>query len=134
MVKAKLSMQKAWLDALEWDEGLPSEQREQWKTWFSELPLLEEIKIPRCLKDTSKKESSITLHTFSDAAVYSGHKFDDGSVTTRLIASKTRLAPFKTVSFPTLELMGAVIGLRLANQVCSALGSLQAMSHTGWTT
>ena len=94
VVKAKLFMQQAWVDALEWDEVLPSEQREQWRTWFGELPLLEEIKIPRCLKDTSREESSITLHT-SDAsekayaaAVYSRHKFEDGSVTTRLIASK----------------------------------------------
>ena len=128
VVKAKVFMQQAWVDALEWDEVLPSEQREQWKTWFGELPLLEEIKIPRCLKDTSREESSITLHTFSDAsekayaaAVYSRHKFEDGSITTRLIASKTRLAPLKTVSIPRLELMGALIGLRLANQVCSAL-------------
>ena len=128
MVKAKVFMQQAWVDALEWDEVLPSEQREQWKTWFGELPLLEEIKIPRCLKDTSREASSITLHTFSDAsekayaaAVYNRHKFEDGSITTRLIASKTRLAPLKTVSIPRLELMGALIGLRLANQVCSAL-------------
>jgi len=138
VVKAKLFMQQAWVDALEWDEVLPSEQREQWKTWFGELPLLEEIKIPRCLKDTSMKESSITLHTFSDAsekayaaAVYSRHKFEDGSVTTRLIASKTRLAPLKTVSIPRLELMGALIGLRLANQVCSAL-DIPSSNVTYW--
>ena len=102
-------MQQAWVDALEWDEVVPSEQREQWKTWFSELPLLEEIKIPHCLKDTSREESSITLHTFSDTsekvyatAIYSRHKFEDGSVTTRLNASKTHLALLKSVSIPTI--------------------------------
>ena len=68
VVKAKLFMQQAWVDALEWDEVLPSEQREQWETWFGELPLLEEINIPRCLKDTSKEESSISQHTFCDAS------------------------------------------------------------------
>ena len=121
-------MQQAWVDALEWDEVVPSEQREQWKTWFSELPLLEEIKIPHCLKDTSREESFISLHTFSDTsekvyatAVYSRHKFEDGSVTTRLITSKTCLALLKSVSIPRLELMGALIGLQLANQVCSIL-------------
>ena len=130
VVKAKLFMQQAWVDALEWDEVLPSEQREQWKTWFSDLHLLEEIKIPRCLKDTSMKESSITLHTFSDAsekahaaAVYSRHKFEDGSVTTRLIAFMTRLAPLKTV--------GALIGLRLASQVCSTL-DISSSNVTYW--
>ena len=87
------------------------------------FPLLEEIKIPRCLKDTSTKESSITLHTFSDASekAYARHEYEDGNVTTRLIASKTRSAPLKTVGIPRVKLMGALIGLRLANQDCSAL-------------
>lgn len=90
VVRAKMFLQQAWLDALAWDEVLPSEQKE-------ELPLPEKIKIPWCLKDTSTKEASITQHTFSDAseraytaAVYSRHEYQDGSITTQLITSKTR--------------------------------------------
>ena len=138
VVKAKIFVQQAWLEALQWDDPLPSKQKEEWKNWFSDLSLLEEIKIPRCLKDTSAKESSITLHTFSDAsekayaaAVYTRHEYEDGNVTTRLIASKTRLSPLKTVSIPRLELMGALIGLRLANQVCSAL-KIPSSNVTYW--
>ena len=138
MVRAKMFMQQAWLDALAWDEVLPSEQKEEWRSWFAELPLLEEIKIPRCLKDTSTQEVSIALHTFSDAseraytaAVYSRHEYQDGSITTRLIASKTRLAPLKTLSIPRLELLGALIGLRLANQVCS-VHAIPSNSVTYW--
>ena len=54
MVRAKMFMQQAWLDALAWDEVLPSEQKEEWRSWFTELPLLEEIKIPWRLKDRYK--------------------------------------------------------------------------------
>ena len=36
---------------------------------------------------------------------------------THLIASKTRLSPLKALSIPRVELMGAVIGLRLSRQV-----------------
>lgn len=131
-------MQQAWLEALQWEDPLRSKQKEEWKSWFSDLSLLEEIKIPWCLKDTSTKESSITLHTFSDASkkayaatVYTRHEYEDGSATTRLIASKTRLALLKTVSIPRLELMGALIGLRLANQVCSAL-KIPSSNVTYW--
>ena len=109
--------------------------------WFGELPLVEEIKIPRCLKDASTKESFITVHTFSDAsekayaaAVDSRHEYglyDDGNVNTRLIASETRLAPLKTVSIPRLELMSALICLRLANEVCLAL-EIPSRNVTYW--
>ena len=76
-------------------------------------------------------ETTLTLHTFTDAsekayaaAVYSRHESLDGRVTVRLVASKTRLSPLKAVSIPRLELMGAIIGLRLARQVCPVMNVL----------
>ena len=55
------------------------------------------------------------------AAVYIRHEYSDGSITARLIGLKTRLSPLKAMSIPQLELMGAVIGLRLTTQISSAL-------------
>ena len=55
------------------------------------------------------------------AAVYTRHEYEDQSVTTQLIASKTRLSPLKAISIPRLELMGALIGVRLTKQVSTAL-------------
>ena len=89
--------------------------------------LLQEIKIPRCLKN-SNLVTSVTLHSFSDASekayaavVYARHEYEDKSITTQLIASKTRLSPLKAISIPRLELMGALIGVRLTKQVSTAL-------------
>ena len=72
--------------------------------------------------------TSVSIHTFTDAsekaysaAVYARYDYRDESVSTQLIAAKTRLAPLKAISIPRLELMGALIGLRLTKQVCSAL-------------
>ena len=122
-------MQQTWLQALEWDEVLPPKQKGQWKSWFSELPLREETKLPHCLKDGSKRQvTSVSLHTFTDAsekaysaAVYSRQEYKDGVVTVCLMVSKTRLAPLKAISIPRFELMGALIGMRLTKQVGSAL-------------
>ena len=54
-------MQKAWLEARDWDELLPSYHQREWTD-------LELVKIPRCLKDPSPKVEEQSIHTFSDAS------------------------------------------------------------------
>ena len=137
-VRGKLLMQEAWTETVTWDEVLPFQLANKWKTWFGELPDLAKNKIPRCLKDSHSKEERLTIHTFTEAsekayaaAVYARYEFEDGSIGTRLITAKSRLAPLKALSIPRLELMGAVIGLRLTKQVCEALG-VQRNKATYW--
>ena len=127
VVKAKFYLQQAWLESLDWDDELPDKLKNEWKNWFIELHALRAIKIPRCLKNNNSV-TTVTLHSFSDASektypavVYSKHEYEDKSVTTQLIASKTRLSPSKAVSIPRLELMGALVGVRLTKQVSAAL-------------
>ena len=128
VIRSKLLIQKAWLEARDWDELLPTPHQREWTKWFRELEDLELVKIPRCLKDPSPKVEERSIHTFSDASknpytavVYARHVYEDGNITARLIMSKSRLSPLKTVSIPRLELLGALIGLRLTRQVFSAL-------------
>ena len=56
---------------------------------------------------------------------------EGGNITARLIMSKSRLAPLKAVSIPRLELLGALVGLRLTGQVCSAL-KMPTNGVTSW--
>ena len=128
VIRSKLLIQKAWLEARDWDELLPTPHQREWTKWFRELEDLELVKIPRCLKDPSPKVEELSIHTFSDASknpytavVYARHVYEDGNITARLIMSKSRLSPLKTVSIPRLELLGALIGLRLTRQFFSAL-------------
>ena len=118
VIRSKLLIQKAWLEARDWDELLPTPHQREWTKWFRELEDLELVKIPRCLKDPSPKVEELSIHTFSDASknpytavVYARHVYEDGNITARLIMSKSRLSPLKTVSIPRLELLGALIGL-----------------------
>ena len=110
---AKLLMQQAWVKGLSWDDALPEELRLAWKQWFGELVKLASIKIPRCLRESSTVKH-IEIHTFSDASekaysavVYARHEYENGDVSVRLVAAKTRLARLKTITIPRLELMGA---------------------------
>ena len=75
-----------------------------------------------------ERGSEVTIHTFSDAsekayaaASYVIHEYEDGMVSTRLVAAKSRLAPLNAMSIPRLELMGALTGLRLTLKICAAL-------------
>ena len=128
VVRAKLLIQQAWVEAADWDVPLPVHHQEQWKSWFQKSIGLEGIRIPRCLKERHSTALRVSLHTFSDAseaayaaAVYIRQEYEDKSTTTRLIGSKTRLSPLKAMSIPRLELMGAVIGLQLTKQISSPL-------------
>ena len=75
---------------------------------------------------------SVSLHTFVDAsqeaygaAVYIRVDFCDGNLSVQLVTAKIKVAPLKSISIPRLELMGAVLGIRLARSVVNTL-SLQA--------
>ncbi|XP_067036347.1 uncharacterized protein [Acropora muricata] len=137
-VRGKLLMQESWTKTVTWDEVLPPQLERKWKTWFGELPDLAKIKTPRCLKDSHSKEERLTVHTFTEASekayaavVYARYEFEDGSIGTRLITAKSRLAPLKALSIPRLELMGAIIGLRLTKQLCEAL-EIEQTKVTYW--
>ena len=50
VIRSKLLIQKAWLEARNWDELLPTSHQKEWTKWFRELKDFELVKIPRCLK------------------------------------------------------------------------------------
>ncbi|XP_068717005.1 uncharacterized protein [Montipora capricornis] len=61
-----------------------------------------------------------SLLAYADVS-YVRHKCKDGEVTVRFIAAKAKVAPTKAIPVPRLELMAAVLGLRLARKVSELL-------------
>ena len=138
LIRAKILMQEVWLNGLEWDERLSPELSAKVNAWFAELSILSEVKVLRCLQ-LKKEVKCAKLHTFVDAsqeaygaAVYIKVEYQDESSSVCLVASKTKVAPLHSISIPRLELMGAVLGNRLANSVVNAL-SMETKSITFWT-
>jgi hypothetical protein len=86
------------------------------------------VKIPRCIRAPEPVVSKEVI-TFTDASteaygctVYVRCEYDNHEVTCRLVASKSKVAPLTPITVPKLELMGAVLGLRLAQSVIAVLG------------
>jgi hypothetical protein len=137
IIRAKILFQKLWLLQLGWDDLLPESICLEWKKYRDSLPSIQEIKIPRCI--LPEECSTIQLHGFSDASikaysavVYLRTTSPNAKPMISLIASKTRVAPIKTISVPRLELCGAVLLAQLLPAVQNSL-KLKIDDVRAWT-
>ena len=140
-IRIKCMFQEMWERGLSWDEELPPDLTQEWQQWCSELPQLHQLAIPRWYRTDLQTETkhALTLHVFCDsseraysAAAYLQGESPDGEPTMSLVASKSRVAPLKKMTLPRLELMGAVIGARLANNLMTTL-KLEPNQIRMWT-
>ena len=127
LLRAKILLQEMWAAGAEWDEALDERLTYKVKKWFEELPLLVNVKVPRCLK-LDKEIQTSDIHTFVDASqdaygavVYIRNVYNIGTVSTHLVAAKTRVAPLTAISIPRMELMAAVLGLQLTKRIARVL-------------
>ena len=138
-IRAKMALQEAWLRGLEWDEEFPDDLKLTTYQWAKQLPEAPQVKIPRCYRHHEEAVEDVSLHTFVDASrlayaavsyVRYGHV--SGQISVALVTAKVRVTPIKSVSIPRLELMAAVLGVRLAETVSEKL-EIPLGQHTLWT-
>ena len=108
-----------------WDTPVPQELSNSWIKWRQNIPLLEQINIPRCYKPV--KFGAVvhrSLHIFSDAsevgygvACYLRQVDSNGQVSVSLVLGKSRVSPLKLVTIPRLELTAAAVSVRLSAMV-----------------
>ena len=127
-VPPRVLFQELCLSKLDWDSSLNPEQVARWEKWIDELKKARVIEAPRCiLPRVEGQVVRVSLHGFGDAskkaycaAVYLVIETAD-SIHSRLLCSKTRIAPLKVLSIPRLELMAAKILTTLITTVLNAL-------------
>jgi len=127
-IQCKMFLQQLWQLRVNWDELLPSELQEKWKRLQHNLPSIQSIQIDR-LVISKHKLQVIELHGFSDtsegaygACIYIRSVDIMGNIITRLLCSKSRVAPLKRLTLPRLELCAAML---LANMSQSTLRALK---------
>ncbi|CAL8100448.1 unnamed protein product [Orchesella dallaii] len=121
-IRARILLQQIWSSEVKWDEVLPPLLQEKWKSWLLELPTISNIRIPRCYSPFLKN-GNVTLHIFCDASevAYAAVGYlliengEDKQVS--FILGKARVAPLKPLSIPRLELLAAVMAVRLSSTI-----------------
>ena len=68
VLKVKIIMQETWQCKVDWNDQLSSDLLETWRQWCSELPLLSNVRVPRCYFVPSTDITDRTLDVFSDAS------------------------------------------------------------------
>ncbi|GFT75610.1 integrase catalytic domain-containing protein [Trichonephila clavipes] len=113
VTKAKIFIQELWKIKLDWSEQLPPDAMEEWMNFYQKLAKVNNFKIPRCI--LLPATIRIEIHGFSDASerayaavVYIKCFNESGQSQTRLLCSKSRVAPLKTLTIPR-------VGGRLCN-------------------
>ncbi|XP_023289985.1 uncharacterized protein LOC105696715, partial [Orussus abietinus] len=126
IVKAKIIMQQLWKLNSGWDESVPQSFHSAWENYRSQLPVLNNFKIAR--KMIADSSSKIMLHGFCDASegaygacIYLRSTNCSDLHTVRLVCSKSRVAPLKSVLLPRLELCAAVLLSKLYQATTTAL-------------
>ncbi|GFV75028.1 uncharacterized protein TNCV_2114531 [Trichonephila clavipes] len=111
VARAKIFMQSLW--SLKIDE-LPSERAKEWHRFLEDFNSVSSICIGRCI--VHPQATRVELHGFADASekcygavIYCRSQSPDGATTVKLVTSKIRVAPVKSVTMPRLELCAAVL-------------------------
>jgi hypothetical protein len=115
VVAYKIFLQQLWLHKLDWDDQLPSELFNQWMDMYLRLSQVNKLAVDR-LVIAKGQPTEIQLHGFCDssekaygACLYLRSVNQQGEVATKLLCSKSRVAPVKKITLPRLELCGALL-------------------------
>ncbi|XP_065177331.1 uncharacterized protein LOC135807824 [Sycon ciliatum] len=108
IMKSRMLVQDMWLPGMDWDDPLPDELNQRVTGWYTDLAALSRLSIQRCLQEVNAGNPvSKQIHVFADASEgaygavsYLRCTYEDGHVSTAIIASRSRVAPTVTVQFP----------------------------------
>ncbi|KMQ89434.1 gag-pol polyprotein precursor [Lasius niger] len=126
IIHAKILIQSAWLQGLEWDAPLPNTDTQLWRQFLEKLPQLEQIRVKRWLQ-TGDEASHVELYGFADAsergyaAVVYLRASTSSSTSIHLLTAKSKVAPIKQVTLPRLELCAASLLTSITHRIRASL-------------
>lgn len=123
LIRAKIELQHLWEEGMDWDTLLDQEKQMFWKRYFDELSSLNLLRFPRSVtpEDTVGQPMLCIFCDASEnafgACSYIRWKIAENKFESRLLCSKSRVAPLKKLSIPKLELQAALLATRLYKSI-----------------
>jgi len=114
--KSKILLQQLCKEKFSWDEGLSESQNTEWSSICTSFGQIKHVSFPRLVRSPNSKSE---IHGFCDARVeaYGACVYIVCNGRPQLLCSKSRVARFKTLTVPKLELCGAELLSRLIAEV-----------------
>lgn len=140
IIFGKMLVQDVWRCGSDWGQPIDNASNEKWQRWIERLPEIEEAEIPRYYfrKSSSIDLRSLQLHVLVNASkdaygavAYFRVLTDEGPICS-LVMARSKMAPLKLLSIPSLELQAAVIGSRQLHSVIEA-HSLEVTQRSIWS-
>ncbi|GAB0086571.1 hypothetical protein DMENIID0001_006610 [Sergentomyia squamirostris] len=123
IVMAKMLLQRIHCATEGWDDPVSEELSDAWASLVQEMQQITKVSVPRWISNISNP-SLVELHVCCDASfkaygacAYIVTSDSVGNRCSRLLASKSRVAPMKSQTIPRLELCGAYIASELARHL-----------------
>ena len=109
-VRAKILLRELWSRKLHWDDVIPVQLQELWTALARDLVGLNDLKFPR---QAINQDSSLNLCIFCDASpnAYGFVVYGVQNWMSQFIFAKTKVAPMKSKTLPTLELLSAYLAI-----------------------
>ena len=112
-IKGKIFLRSLWQSKVGWDDKLSGDLCAEWDKISKNLSELDEIKFDRRVTDSESKNTLIVFCDSSkDAYGFASYVHESESSSSRLIFAKSKVAPLKTKTLPTLELLSIYLAMK----------------------
>ena len=139
VLSGRLIFQETVMRKLDWDAALPDDLAVRWLTWRRNVQRLQDLRIPRPILPCFS--ISTQLHHFADASnsgygcvTYLRAIDQHGIITSKLLYSRTHVAPLVQHTIPRLELCAAALAVQVDATLTREITSdIDLQSSVYWT-
>ena len=110
VIKTKVLLQETWSRGYDWDDDICDEVAVRIGGWHERLRSLTNVLVPRCLREAKEVVDKrvaafvdISLQAYG-TAIYLQCVYSDGTTSSQLIASNSKMAPLKPMTVPRLPM------------------------------